>query len=180
MATHVQVPLEEYLATSYSPDCDYVDGEVRERNVGEYPHSKVQLNLILLLAPLKAAHRVYPAPELRVKVSPSRYRIADLAVFAGEEPSENVPSQPPLVVVEILSREDRWVDVLEKLDDYQKWGVRHIWLADPWLRRLLVYTGEGFRQVEAFEVPELGVRLSSSEIFGEAPAQTSAPPGGSR
>lgn len=165
MATQVQVPVEEYLTTSYSPDRDYVDGEVRERNVGEYPHSKTQLNLILLLAPLKAAHRLFPAPELRVKVGPSRYRVADLAVFAGEEPSENVPSQPPLVVVEILSREDRWVDVLEKLEDYRRWGVRHIWLADPWLRRLLVYTGDGFQSVEAFAIPELGARLAAEEIF---------------
>jgi hypothetical protein len=44
-------------------------------------------------------------------------------------------------------------------------GVRHIWLADPWRRRLLVYTGEGLRTVEAFEIPELGVRLAAREIF---------------
>jgi len=29
------VSLEEYLSTSYDPDCDYVDGAVLERNVGE-------------------------------------------------------------------------------------------------------------------------------------------------
>lgn len=67
-----------------------------------------------------ASHRLYLVPELRVRVSPGRCRVADLTVFAGEEPSENVPSQPSLVVVEILSREDRRADVLEKLDDYQK------------------------------------------------------------
>jgi hypothetical protein len=42
MATHLRVPVEEYLSTSYSPDPDYVDGELRQRNAGEYPHSKVQ------------------------------------------------------------------------------------------------------------------------------------------
>lgn len=165
MATQVQVPVEEYLTTSYSPDRDYVDGEVRERNVGEYPHSKVLRCLLAFFERLVRDHRLYPAPELRVKVAPSRYRVADLAVFAGEEPSENVPSQPPLMAVEILSRDDRWVDVLEKLEDYRRWGVRHIWLADPWLRRLLVYTGEGFRSVDAFEIPELGARLAAEEIL---------------
>jgi hypothetical protein len=33
------VPVEEYLRTSYRPDCDYVDGEVLDRNVGEHDHS---------------------------------------------------------------------------------------------------------------------------------------------
>ena len=33
MAT-TQVSLEEYLRTDYEPDCDYVDGELEERNAG--------------------------------------------------------------------------------------------------------------------------------------------------
>ena len=36
------VPVEEYLGTSYRPDCDYVDGRIEERNFGEYEHSKIQ------------------------------------------------------------------------------------------------------------------------------------------
>ena len=31
MATATQVPLSEYLHTSYEPDCEWIDGEVRER-----------------------------------------------------------------------------------------------------------------------------------------------------
>lgn len=38
-ATPLLIPVEEYLSTAYRPDCDYVDGEVLERNVGETPHS---------------------------------------------------------------------------------------------------------------------------------------------
>jgi len=30
------VSVREYLTTSYRPDCDYVDGRIEERNVGEY------------------------------------------------------------------------------------------------------------------------------------------------
>ena len=37
MAT-TQVSLEEYLRTHYEPDCDYVDGELEERNTGELEH----------------------------------------------------------------------------------------------------------------------------------------------
>jgi len=34
--------LDEYLQTSYRPDCDYLDAEVKERNLGEFKHSAVQ------------------------------------------------------------------------------------------------------------------------------------------
>jgi hypothetical protein len=42
IATIVQLPIEEYLGTTYRPDCEYVDGEVRKRNVGKYEHARVQ------------------------------------------------------------------------------------------------------------------------------------------
>jgi Uma2 family endonuclease len=36
MATTMRIPLSEYLETSYRPDREYVDGEIRERNVGKW------------------------------------------------------------------------------------------------------------------------------------------------
>ncbi len=41
--------LEQYLATDYSPDREFVDGVVTERYVGELPRSVVQRNLVLAL-----------------------------------------------------------------------------------------------------------------------------------
>ncbi len=38
MATSALVSIGEYLTSVYRPDCDYVDGEVQERNPGEYDH----------------------------------------------------------------------------------------------------------------------------------------------
>jgi hypothetical protein len=32
-------PLSEYLATTYEPDAEYVDGVIEERPMGEYDHS---------------------------------------------------------------------------------------------------------------------------------------------
>ena len=53
MAT-LQTSLAEYLRTSYHPDCDYVDGEVQERNLGEFDHAAIQAFLDRL---------VFPAPS---------------------------------------------------------------------------------------------------------------------
>src|SRR5437773_6663341 len=46
MPARTLVPVEEYLHTSYDPDCDYVDGEVVERNVGERDHSELQSEIV--------------------------------------------------------------------------------------------------------------------------------------
>lgn len=42
MASSTQISVHEYLNTSYRPDCDYVDGELRERNLGELEHALLQ------------------------------------------------------------------------------------------------------------------------------------------
>ena len=42
MAAGTQISVEEYLHTAYRPDCDYVDGVVEERNLGERDHSWIQ------------------------------------------------------------------------------------------------------------------------------------------
>ena len=34
MSTRTLISVEEYLASTYEPDCDYVDGRIEERNVG--------------------------------------------------------------------------------------------------------------------------------------------------
>ena len=42
MQTGVQISVEDYLSTSYRPDCEYVDGVLLERNLGEFDHSRLQ------------------------------------------------------------------------------------------------------------------------------------------
>ena len=36
------ISVEEYLSTGYEPDCEYDDGVIVERNVGEFEHSFLQ------------------------------------------------------------------------------------------------------------------------------------------
>ena len=37
--------IQEYLHTSYDPDCDYVDGVIEERNLGEISHAARQAQI---------------------------------------------------------------------------------------------------------------------------------------
>jgi Uma2 family endonuclease len=115
--------VDEYLHTSFSPDCEYVDGVIVERNLGEKSHSKVQRNLLILLR----QPGIEAWPDQRVQVAPARFRIPDVCVTIGE-PDEDVFTAPPLICIEILSPEDRLTRLQEKIDDYLTFGVRHVWV----------------------------------------------------
>src|SRR5580704_13396023 len=74
MAVTTQVSVEEYLRTSYDPDCEYVDGEVLDRNVGEKGHSKVQKRLLVYIAQHEARWGVFALQEWRLKLAEGHYR----------------------------------------------------------------------------------------------------------
>ena len=40
MSISAALSVDEYLTTSYRPDCEYLEGELLERNVGEWEHSR--------------------------------------------------------------------------------------------------------------------------------------------
>jgi hypothetical protein len=54
MSTKVLMGVDEYLRTSFDgPDCEYLDGEIVERNMGELEHADVQTTLVHLLRQLR-------------------------------------------------------------------------------------------------------------------------------
>ena len=166
MATKSLVPVEEYLRLSFDgPDREYLDGEIVERSVGGASHSDVQAGLILALRELRRQGRLRVLPEMRLKVSGTRYRVADLAVFEGGRLAVEVPETPPFITVEIVSRDDRHTEIVEKLEEYFKWGVRHVWLVDPFHHKLYAYGESGLREVAALEAPEYKLQIRMSDLL---------------
>jgi Uma2 family endonuclease len=141
MSVKTMMTVEEYLHTSFEDaDCDYLDGEVVERNVGELPHSKAQGRLIVLLGRITVP-QLLVLPEIRIQINQRRFRVADIAVWkADEEIGDRIPSMPPFLVVEIMSPEDRMVRMVTRIQDYLAAGVKWIWLIDPLDRRAIVYS----------------------------------------
>jgi Uma2 family endonuclease len=166
MDAKVQVPVEEYLQTSFEgPDPEYVDGEIVERALPDFLHGTLQSRFMEIFYEIRKRHPLYAVTEVRHKLRETRYRIPDVAVFAGDRPTERFPSTPPYIAIEILSPDDRFSEVIQKLDEYRTWGVPHIWLADPQLRRLLVYSATGLREVTEFHLPDYDVVITSQEVF---------------
>ena len=167
MPSRTLVSVEEYLHTSYRPDCDYVDGEVVERNLGELDHSDLQGEIITYFRTRLRKSRVFAYPEQRVQVSPTRYRIPDVCVVAGEKPAEQVFRTPPFIAIEILSKDDRVSNMQERIDDYLKFGVRYVWLIDPRTRRAWIYTSDGAHESKdgILRTEDPAIDLPLPEIF---------------
>ena len=164
MGAKVQVSLEEYLGHTYEPDCDYVDGELIERNVGENWHSQTQTNFAGVLWQAARSKGFAVRAEIRLQLAAGRYRIPDVAVFEGP-PRQSVPAEPPLLVVEVISPDDRLTTILAKLEEFRVFGVPHIWLADPQLKSLYTYGADGLHQVLELRLPELDLVIRPNDVF---------------
>jgi len=162
------VSVDEYLHTDYSPDCDYVDGVVLDRNVGEKDHSKAQKRILLYLEGGSERWNIFVIQETRVQISAKRYRVPDICVFLGPEPDEQIFTSPPFLCIEILSPEDRMSRMQQRIDDYLAFGVRYVWVVDPQTRKAWIYTSEGSREVRdgmlRTEDPQILVPLEA--VFG--------------
>ncbi len=89
------ISVEEYLHTSYRPDCDYVDGEVQERNSGEQQHGLVQSAISAIFWQFRHDWKVRSITELRVRVAAGRVRIPDVCVVSAATPIEPVLTVAP-------------------------------------------------------------------------------------
>jgi Uma2 family endonuclease len=163
MATGTLISVSDYLTTSYSPDCDYVDGLVVERNMGEKDHSRLQGLLVGYLVSRRKEWGIHVFPEQRMQVKPTRFRVPDICVVAGVEPEEQIMTTPPLVCIEILSRDDRMSEMQERIDDYLAFGVRHVWVIDPRSRKAYDFTLGGMHEVKELrtEEPEISIPLQA-------------------
>ncbi len=140
MSSATLVSVQEYLATCYRPDREYVDGEIQERNLGEQPHSLIQASLTTFLFNHRREWGIRVLPEQRVQVSPTRFRVPDVCVLAADASRDPIVREAPILCVEILSAEDRVSRLHEKLADYFQMGVRYVWVIDPESRRAFCYT----------------------------------------
>ena len=168
MATTIRVPPQDYLRMAKGadrPDVEYVRGEIVERSMPDLVHSGVQKRLIVTFSTMEDLHRVYAFPELRLQLAEDLFRVPDVTVFSGAPPSQLIPDRPPLCVVEIVSRDDRYTGLLQKLDEYHRWGVEHIWVVDPWLERLCVYDGSDLRQTADLGLPGTDRRITIGELI---------------
>ncbi len=163
------VTLEEYLTTVYEPDCEYDDGEVVERNLGEFDHSFLQAILATIFTNNMDTWGVYGLTEQRVQIKAKRFLIPDVCVLRIGSKREPILTRPPLIAIEIMSPEDRKKAIAAKAVEYLDFGVQHVWVIDPVTRKAWLAARSGLTLVPSgnLTVPGTSILVQTSELFAK-------------
>jgi Uma2 family endonuclease len=172
MTTKPQLSLEEYLETTFeNGDCDYVEGEVIERQVGKVLHSFVQAAVLQYL--LSHPRRLLALPEIRIAVGESRYRVADVAAWSEGRIGTGIPKVLPFLAVEVLSPGESFIYIQEKIQDYLRAGIADVWVIDPWKREAMQYSREipGGRALSLLRTSYSDVEMNTADLWVSLPSE---------
>jgi Uma2 family endonuclease len=147
MAGAAKVSVEEYLNTTYRPDCDYVDGEVLERNLGEQSHGRLQFDIAVWLGSREQKLHFRALTETRLQVRSDRFRIPDLMLIPPEAAGEEIVKTPPLLCIEIMSRRDTLARIRDRIEEYFAVGVPVCWIIDPRTKHAVCATAGSWTEV---------------------------------
>lgn len=158
------ISLEAYLNTSYDPDLEYVDGVLVERTIGEWRHSLVQSNLIVAFG--RKYPPIYALPAVRSETKTTRYRLPDICVLFAL-PATKYLHDPAFLVIEVVSEDDRISPMMEKLEEYDTKGVPNIWVIDPRLQTISVYSAGVLQEIrgDVIATTDRRLELTRDEIF---------------
>ena len=159
--------MEEYLSTGYEPDCEYEDGMVVERNLGEFEHSFLQTILATIFTNNMDAWGVFGLTEQRVKVSPGHFLIPDVCVLRLGASADDILTRAPLIAIEIMSPEDTMRRAAKKAGDYLQFGIENVWIVDPSARVAYRAGSKGLERVTGGElaVPGTPILIRIGELF---------------
>jgi Uma2 family endonuclease len=145
----VETPItaEELLAMGDIGPCELVRGEIVPHMPTGYPHGFIEFTLAGLLFVYLREHPIGQAMTGEVGIltarRPDTVRGADVAFISNERLSQAKPygflDVAPELVVEVMSPDDKWSEVNEKLAEYFAIGVLMVLVIDPHLEQIHVY-----------------------------------------
>jgi Uma2 family endonuclease len=164
MAT-TAVSIGEYLQDfSYKPDVEYIDGQLRERALAKSVHGLLQTLIGSWFQAHKLEWNVKAGVEIRTRVSPTRVRLPDVIVGPRKKWPQ-VLTDPPLIVIEILSPGDSYSDTRALALDYHAMGIENIWLIDPETRTSEMHGNGSWLEATRLQVQNSPIYLDMREIF---------------
>jgi Uma2 family endonuclease len=130
-AAPVFVSVEEYLQSSWSPDAEYIDGQIVERNRGGDAHSSWLGAILFWFNRQSVRAGIHVRPSLRLQADSNTFLIPDVTLLDRNLPAEPIATHPPVAVIEVLSPADQVGRVMKKGERYEKMGIRTILILDP-------------------------------------------------
>ncbi len=148
---------EEYLALPEDLKADWVDGEVVVSPRPVVVHGRATTEVVHLLKTRLPGLLV--VVESGVWLPRNRLRGPDVMVIE-RMPDDKWVEEPPVLVVEVLSRATRAEDTIRKAPEYLEGGVGQLWMLDPERRTLdvLVNATDGWEPL---------LRLDDEQPVGE-------------
>lgn len=131
------------------------------------PFERAQAGLRTILAAHFHANRrpwgVVTLCQQRIQISDKESTICDLCILGSDAPLERVVRSPPMICVDVMSEEPLAL-VQNRVDLYERMGVKHIWLIDPTYRAAWRANSSGLFQVRDDQMiisgTSIGFRLS--------------------
>ncbi|HTP30721.1 MAG TPA: Uma2 family endonuclease [Candidatus Acidoferrales bacterium] len=169
MGVETLLSVDDYLNTSYSPDREYRDGVLLERNVGDKAHSLLQGLLVSYLNRRRKQWNIRVYPELRVRMREDWYPIPDVCIYVLPGFETRYPTTPPLLWIEILSQDDRMIDVWNKANELVALGVPYVWIIDPNTLESEVRTAGGVEQLadKTLRIPDTDIVIPLADVMEE-------------
>ena len=171
---------DELLRRPDLDPCELIDGRVVSMSPTGFLHGDLENELgFQLRAYAKSSGRGRVAGGevgIVIRRDPDTVRAADVLFISHERLSRSKAAGylevAPELVVEVLSPDDRWSELMEKLEDYFAAGVDRVWVVDPRVRKIFAYRSP--TQVETFSAGETlrdqellpGFELALGELFG--------------
>jgi Uma2 family endonuclease len=172
MATQTRVSLAEFLEAEYGRDVELVDGELWERNGGDYSHSRLEALLAAWFIQNEDCWGMVALIEVDTIVLPSSLLKPDVALVPfGATPDRLVA--PPMLAIEVLSPSDRLTATKRKCEKYREMGVRSVWIIDPELRTGWTWYQEQWVEARRLEVDGTEIFVQLDDLFGKLDASRS-------
>jgi Uma2 family endonuclease len=150
VTTPTKTPLitgEELLAMGDIGPCELVDGRIVPMSPTGGKHGMLELRLGSALDRFVQQHRLGWVMTGEVGIytrrNPDRVRGADVVFVSSERwpdaPPDGFLEVAPDLAIEIMSPNDRWQDVRQKLAEYFAIGVRWVWIVEPENQTVVVF-----------------------------------------
>ncbi|MCY4080363.1 MAG: Uma2 family endonuclease [Caldilineaceae bacterium] len=169
----------ELLAMGDIGSCELIDGVIVRMSLAGGLHGFIELTLALLVGGFIKEREVgfcmVGEVGIYIRHEPDRIRGADLAVWSYAKLPDGPPAGfvevAPDLIVEILSPNDPWAEIHQKINDYFSIGVDTLWIVDPDEETVFVYRTASQRtalrsgDTLAGTGPLTGFALPVSELF---------------
>ncbi|MBI4771115.1 MAG: Uma2 family endonuclease [Chloroflexi bacterium] len=139
---------EQALALGDIGSYELIEGRIMDMSPTGFEHGDYELNFGEAIKGFVRRHKLGKVSGgeagIYTRRNPDTVRGADVAYISHERYAQRKRTHgfldvAPDLIVEIMSPDDRWSEVIQKLREYFAIGVRLVWVADPESRTVYAY-----------------------------------------